>query len=722
MTTISVGQSIKRFDALAKVTGQAIYASDTRLPGMLHMKLVFAGIPHARIISIDTEDAYRQPGVIAVLTAADVPVNRYGIIVADRPVLCGDKVRHVGDQVAAVIAETPEQARLAAQLVRVKYEPLPVIDDPIQAMAAGAALVHAEYAGNIAYAYTMQTGNVDRALADADIVITREYYTPMQEHAFLEPEAGLGYIDECGRITLITAGQDVDEDRRQIADALNLHLDQVRVIYGPIGGSFGGREDLSMQVVLALAAWKLGRPVKLVWNRRESIIGHHKRHAMILKYKWGATKEGQLLAAKMEIISDAGAYNLASTSVLDNFRFAATGPYVVPLVSLDARMVYTNHVSAGAFRGFGFPQVAFAAEMQMNHLAEALGIDPIMIRLRNCLRDDSRFPTQSAVPGGVSLPELIIQCAREIGAERTENGWVMPVLKKSGNRRGGFGFAIGMKNSGFSFGFPEGSTARVALFGGANIERVELHTAAADVGQGAHSVLIQICAETLRCPVEKIEIVSSDSADIGQSGPASASRLTLFAGNAVRVAAERALEMWKDENRPAIAEARWNAPETTPPDPITGACRNSISFAYAAQAVQVNVDLDTGEATLQKVVAVQDPGRAVNPQQVEGQIEGGIIQAQGWALIENFVVEDGYIKTDQLSTYLIPTVLDIPAEVKTILVEKPDPIGPYGVRGVGEIPFIPLAPAIAAAIHQATGLWMDKLPIRAEQIKFALQE
>jgi CO/xanthine dehydrogenase Mo-binding subunit len=316
----------------------------------------------------------------------------------------------------------------------------------------------------------------------------------------------------------------------------------------------------------------------------------------------------------------------------------------------------------------------------------------------------------------VSLPQLLTACAREAGADETEHGWRLPSLADRSNRKRGLGIAVGMKNSGFSFGFPEGSRARVILHGGATIERAEVHTAAADVGQGSHSALAQIVAETLDLPLAAVEMVTGDTALIGDSGPASASRLTLFAGNAVKRAAELAQAEWRDEERPAVGDYRWNAPPTTPPDPETGACDNSVSFSYGAQAAEVEVDVDTGQVFLTRVIAAHDPGRAVNPQQVVGQIEGGVIQAQGWALIEDFRVQCGRILTDRLSTYLIPTAVDIPTEVKAVIHEKGDPVGPFGVRGVGEIVFIPLAPAIVCAVHDALGIWFDCIPFRPERV------
>jgi CO/xanthine dehydrogenase Mo-binding subunit len=363
-----VGQSVIRKDSWAKVTGQAQYASDVSMPGMLYMKIIFAGRPHARIRSIDASAALKQPGVAAVLTAADVPVNQRGLIIPDQQVFCAEKVRFVGDQVAAVVAETPEQAARAARLVKIDYEDLPVLADPLEAMKAGATLVHDDKPGNICHQVRLRRGDADAALAQADIVVEREYFTPMQEHAYLEPEAGLSYIDEQGRVTVRTSGQSTHDDLRQIAAALDLPQEQVRVIYGAIGGAFGGREDVSIQIALALAAWKLQRPVKITWSRDESIIGHGKRHAIIMRHKWGARRDGTLIAAKVEIISDAGAYNYTSGDVLTNFRYAVAGAYQIPNVSLDGYAVYTNNVPGCAFRGFGSPQATFAAEMQIEEL------------------------------------------------------------------------------------------------------------------------------------------------------------------------------------------------------------------------------------------------------------------------------------------------------------------------------------------------------------------
>ena len=440
----------------------------------------------------------------AIFTARDVPHNRYGLLIPDQPVFCDEVVRFVGDRVAAVVAETPEQAAAAAALVQVRYEDLPVVADPAQALQPGAPCLHPEHPDNVLSTIRLRRGDTVAALAAADVVVERIYRTSAQEQAFLEPEAGLGYIDAQGRVAVQTAGQCAHDDQRQIAATLGLPLTQVRVIYGPIGGTFGGREDVSVQIVLALAAWRLGHPVKIAWDRTESITGHVKRHPMTLRYKWGTRRDGKIIAAEMDIVSDAGAYASSSSSVLENFLFCATGPYDIPNVQVDGRAVYTNNVPSGAMRGFGAPQAAFASELQIAHLAEALGIDAVTLRLRNCLRDGALLSTRSPVPGGVSLPELIKTCARAAGATETVDGWCLPNVtdrdrmrtsaddgrqdaeslsasirayrrprrssaENASFRRRGWGLAVSMKNAGFSFGFPEGSTARVVLCGDTEI-------------------------------------------------------------------------------------------------------------------------------------------------------------------------------------------------------------------------------------------------------------
>ncbi|HXF63458.1 MAG TPA: xanthine dehydrogenase family protein, partial [Caldilineaceae bacterium] len=413
----AVGSSLPRVDAVEKVAGTALYPGDIDLPGQLWMKIVFAGFPHGRITAVHTAQVAAAPGVVAVLTAPDVPVNEYGLIMPDQPVLCGvgstpqaERVRWEADHVALVVAETPAQAEAAAKLIRVEYDPLPVVTDPLAAMAPDAPILHPypfaypygerRLDSNVLHSYRIQRGDVAAGFAQADVIVEATYRTHAQEHAYLQPEAGLAYVRPDGRIEVICAGQWMHEEREQIAHALGLPAEQIVVRYPAIGGAFGGREDISIQIALALAAWKLGRPVKTVWSREESIIGHHKRHPYILRAKWGATRDGRIVAAQMDVTSDAGAYAYTSTKVLGNATLACLGPYDIPNVLVDARTVYTNNCPSGAFRGFGGPQGHFAAEGQVNKLAQALGMDPVELRLRNIWREGTILPTRSVVPAG----------------------------------------------------------------------------------------------------------------------------------------------------------------------------------------------------------------------------------------------------------------------------------------------------------------------------------
>ncbi len=734
-----IGQPMRRVDVIAKVTGKAQYPGDLNLPNQCHMKIKFAERPHAIVKAIDTRRAEALEGVIAVFTAKDVPVNEYGLMEPDQPVLCGpgstkpyaDRVRFVGDQVAVVVAETPEIAERARDLIEVTYEDLPVVDDPLTAMQPGAPLLHPDRGSNVFVTYRIRKGDVEAAWAQADVIVEGEYRTPSQEHAYLQPEAGLGFVDEEGRVTVVAAGQWAHEDREQIAHALGLPEDQVRVIYPAIGGAFGGREDMSVQIVLALAAWRLHqrgihRPVKVVWSREESIIGHGKRHPFIIRAKWGATKEGKVVAAKMELVADGGAYIYTSTKVLGNAVITCTGPYEIPHVWVDAYGVYTNHVPSAAFRGFGAPQGIFAAEMQMNKLAEALGMDPVELRMRNVLREGSLLSVGTPVPAGVSMAEVLAETARAAGWEEGPQGWHRPA--DADHRwpgwkgaapphiKRGIGFAVGFKNVGFSFGFPEHSWAKVELYGDQTIERAVVYQAGAEVGQGAHSVFKQVAAEALGLDPEAISLVVSDTGVTESSGSASASRLTFMAGNAVKGAAERALAKWQAGERPAVAEFWYHPPKTTPFDPETGYSKPNFTYGYVAAAVALEVDTETGQVFPVEVILGNDVGQAINPREVAGQIEGGVVQALGWTLLEHFIQEEGRVLTDRFSTYLIPTTLDVPLRVRPLILEYPDPLGPYGARGMGEMPFLPVAPAVMQAMRQAVGVWFHDFPLIPERV------
>ncbi len=729
----NLGKNIHRVDALSKVTGQALYPGDFSFPNQLYMKVLFANRPHAVIHSIDVSKAYSTPGVVMVLTAADVPNNEYGLGVPDQPVLCGpgsnkefaDRVRFIGDQVALVIAETEEAATQARNLITVNYEDLPVISDPFSAMHEDALLVHPERESNIFTKYRIRKGDINKAFSEADVVIESEYATPVQEHAYLQPEAGIGYIDDEGHVTVIVGGQWIHEDQEQIAHSLNLDKEQVRVIYPAIGGAFGGREDMSVQIILGLAALKLKekgilRPVKIVWSREESIIGHHKRHAYYFKTRWAATKDGILTAAEVDIVADGGAYVYTSPKVLGNAVLMCTGPYNIPNVSIDAKAVYTNNIPGGAFRGFGGPQGAFVAESQINKVAEKLEIDPVEFRLKNLLKEGEPLSVGTPLPEGISIDKVVEECALHSGW-RSYKGYKKPELPQESSIKRGIGFACSFKNIGFSFGAPENSWAIIELHGEAEIEKVILRHAGAEVGQGAHTVFKQMAAEAVGVPLDMVELKLSDTAFTKNSGSVSASRMTFMAGNAIKGAAQLALEKWKNEERPAVAEFQYWPPKTSPFDPETGYCRPNFAYGYVAQSVECEVDTETGKVKITRVVCADDVGRAVNPQLIEGQVEGAIVQASGYAITENFIQKDGFVLTDRLSTYLIPTVLDIPDQVETVILEYSDKIGPWGIKGMGEMPYLPFAPAVTAAVHDATGIWFNDFPLTSEKVYTALK-
>ncbi len=726
--TFAVGQSMLRIDAHGKVTGETPYPGDIDLEGQLWMKLCFSERAHARVVSVDTRAAEAAPGVVRVLTARDVPVNRYGLIIRDQPVICGpgssipgaDIVRCYADCVAVVIAETEAQAVQAAKLIEVVYEDLPTVFDPEAALRDDAPQLHADNPNNILCHFRIRKGDLAAGWAQADVIIEGEYSTGYQEHAYLQPEAGIGYIDDADRVTVIVAGQWVHEDQDQIAHALDLPHERVRVVYPAIGGAFGGREDMSVQIVLALAAHHLRRPVKVIWSREESILYHHKRHPVRIQTKWGATRDGKLVAAEARVVGDAGGYAYTSTKVLANANLMVTGPYEIPNVHVDTYAIYTNNIPTGAFRGFGAPQGALAAEGQMNRLAAALGMDPVELRLRNSIREGSVISVGTPLPKGVSMPQVIEQCAlqSEYWMHDDEDGWRRKMLSSDQDPvlRRGVGFACGFKNVGYSFGFPEQSWATIELHGAGEIERVIVRAAGADVGQGAHTVMKQMAAAAVGVPVERVSLLTHDTAETQTSGSASASRLTFMTGNAIRGAAEKALQAWKNEERPAVGEYQYRPPKTTPYDPLTGKSEPNFSYGYVAQAVEVLIDIETGQIQLVRVVSANDVGKAVNPTQVQGQIEGAVVQAQGYALMEHLISRDGRILNPYLSTYLIPTVLDVPLEVKSVILEYADPIGPWGARGMGEMPFITLAPAIAAAVYDATGVWLDDIPMTPDRV------
>jgi CO/xanthine dehydrogenase Mo-binding subunit len=736
----AIGSTVPRIDAVAKVTGEARFSTDMSYPDQLWMKILFAGRPHARIRAIDTTAAEATTGVVAVFTASDVPVNEYGYVTKDQPVLCGlgssipgaDRVRFTGDQVALVVAETENIATEACRKIVVDYQDLPVVTDVHEAMKPDAPRLHERYPGNDFRYHKIRRGDVEAAFTAADVIVESQFRTPVQEHAYLEPEAGVSYIDEDGRVTVVVAGQWAYWDRAQIAHSLGLPEEQVRVIYPYIGGAFGGREDVSIQIVLALAAWRLGqrgvrRPVKTAWSREESVSGHGKRHPFHVHTRWAATRDGRVTAAEIEMILDCGAYEYSSDLVAELSMQNCTGPYDIPNVKVDTHVVYTNSVPRCAFRGYGGPQGAFVSEMQMNKLADALGMDPVDLRMRNLVFEGSTQAVNTPWPPGVSIRKVAAECARASGWEQSAGGWKRP----SGTSRDvpgqphlkrGLAFVNGFQSVGFSHGFPDTCAVAIELHGQAEIEQVILHHTAPEVGQGSHTVMTQMAAEALGVPLEKVTLERVDSGDSPDAGAASASRITYMTGNAILGAARMALEKWQAEERPVKVEYKYHADPTTEPDHETGECVPVFSYGYMACAAEVEVDTETGVVRLARLMYANDVGKAINPQQVEAQMEGALVQAAGYALMENLVEEGGYIKTPNFSTYLIPTVMDVPGRIDKLVLEYGNPRGPWGATGIGEIAFQAVAPVTLAAVHAATGTWFDEFPLTPERVLFGLAD
>ena len=743
-----VGAASTRLDAPAKVAGTARYPADLAPADALVAQLVFTNQPHARLTAIDFEPARAVPGVVAVFGAPDVPVNEYGLTKFDQPVFVGlgdtgraavaaDVSRWEADALALVVATSADAAAAGAAAIVAEWEPLPVLADIDAALAQSgpdAVLVHPEDGldSNIYHSYRIRKGDPDKAFAEADVVIEGDYHFPYQEHAYLQPEAALSYIDDDGRVTVEIGGQWNHEDAEQIAHALDLPLRQVRVIYPAIGGAFGGREDMSLQIVMALASWRLAqsgehRPITSRWSREESIIGHHKRHRGRVVARLAATNDGVITAVDIDGWLDAGGYNYTTNKVLGNMHLGVAGCYEVPNARIDTHAVYTNAAVGGAFRGFGGPQGAFVAECQIGKLAERLGIDPIEIRRRNLLREGSIGITQVAMPTGVTLPEVLEACATAGGFDgplppAEPFSPVASLVPQTDALVRGRGVACAFKNVGFSFGFPERCEAQITLYGPADgpIERVEIAHGAAEVGQGSHQALIQMTAEAVGVDESIVVGVFSDTATSGDSGSVSASRMTWMAGNSVRAAAEAAAKAWARGERPAVGQVRFVPPPTEMLDAETGAGQPNFAYGYVAQHCEVTVDTSTGHIVVDRVVSVHDVGRAINPVLVAGQIDGAVLQAHGYTLSEDLQVHDGHITNPRLSSYLIPGIGDAPRAIEHVVLELADPRGPWGARGIAEMPFIPYAPAVIAAVHDATGVWFDEFPLTPSRVLAAL--
>ena len=745
-----VGRGVARVDGVDKVTGRTRYSADLHVEGMLHAKALRAAYPHARLLSVDTSVAQDAPGVVAVLTAKDIPGrNRFGIIRKDQPVFAEDKVRYLGEVVAAVYAESEAEAEAALPLIQVEYEPLPVIENPQQALAEGAVAIHAD--GNLTCHIPIRKGDVEKGFAEADVIIEGEYFTPTIEHAYLEPEAGLAKPGEDGGVIVYVGSQSSIHDQEDIAAALGLPLEKTRVVHMPMGGGFGGKEDITVQIVAALGALKTGRPVKFVWTRQESLRASGKRHAEWMRYRTGATREGKLVAAEVEIYGDGGAYASATDAVMFRSASFSCGPYNVPNVKVDVYGAFTNNPHGSAFRGFGNPQATFAAEIQMDRMAEALEMDPVEFRLKNVLD-----------AGDVTITGHVLQ--HSVGARPTLEA-VRDALAESGlpdppsGKRIGVGYASSYKNVGLGGGMEDGAGAHLILQPDGS---VLLRQGAMDMGQGSDTVMAQIAAQTLGVPFDRVRLHVGDTAEDPSGWMTTASRQTFVTGNAVHQAAlalraDLCAAVAKDLGLPASEveltngvfhlvdggeslrtleelaargksferEVFYVAPQTYPvpdhiaPAPVPGQnpdeTRLHFAYSFAAQAAIVAVDEKTNEVEVLKVISASDVGEPINPQGVKGQIEGGILMGMGYGLSEEFRLEGGRPITDRYGKLGLLRITHTP-EMVAISVSDAHPAGPYGAKGMGELPMSPTAGAIANAVYDAVGARVCSLPITPGKI------
>jgi xanthine dehydrogenase D subunit len=743
-----VGEHTERADGVPKVKGEFEYSSDLWMDGMLWGATLRSPHPHANIWSIDTSEAEALPGVHAVLTHEDVPGRKvYGMEVPDQPVLAWERIRYQGEPVAIVAADHPETARRALEKISVEYEVLDPLTDPEEAMKEDAPRLH--LSGNVLKHITILHGDV--AGASADVVVKGEYEVGMQDQAFLGPESGLAVPDGQGGVDLYISTQWLHLDREQVAESLGLDPEQVRLTLSGVGGAFGGREDLSMQIHACMLALDTGRPVKMVYNREESFYGHVHRHPARMRYEHGATRDGELVYVRARLVFDGGAYASSSIAVCTNAATFACGPYDVPNAHLESHMLYTNNPPCGAMRGFGAVQVCFAHETQMDRLARELGMDPLELRTKNALKPGDTFPFGQEVPPPAPVRE-ILERVRDMPLPEEEEvvgrdlrrlpGGVSNVTHGEAVRRG-VGYAVGFKNIGFSAGFDDYSTARVTLSIQDGEPLVQVHTAAAEVGQGLITIEAQIARTELG--VERVAVLPADT-KVGSAGSTSASRQTYVTGAAVKQACEALRERVFEKAREefgkedlaieganvvsddgtvvSLAEllggeeieetVEFHHRETEPLDE-RGQGYAHLQFAFAAHRAVVEVDTELGLVRVVEVATAQDVGKAMNPQALEGQIEGGIAQGLGLALLEEIQIKEGRIQNASFTDYLIPTILDMPA-VRMDVLELADPEAPYGLKGVGEPPTIASTPAIVAALRDATGRELTRVPVKPEQI------
>ncbi len=749
----AIGRPHWRVDGIGKVTGRARFGADLSLPGMLWGKVLLARRPHARIRSIDTDKARRVPGVRVVLTAADLPFEKFfGVVIKNQPILAVDRVLHYGDGVAMVAAETREEADEAISNIRVDYEDLPGVFNPEEAMLPGAPILHE--ASNVCVHHRVRKGDVQAGLGDAAIVLERTYKTQHIEHAYIEPEAVLAEPTEDGGMRVIGSIQNIFSTRRSLAAVLGCDLARVTVEHAAMGGSFGGKDEVMTQMACraALLATAAGRPVKIVNSRENSMVESYKRHPYVMHYKLGAAADGRLTAIETRIVADAGAYASMSPFVTWRSVVQATGPYECPNVSTDVYAAYTNNVYTGAMRGFGSPQVNFAIESLIDELAEQLGRDPLELRLQNGIQRGSVTATGQTLDHEVSLGEVLREAAERAGWARKRRVIEEKNRSRKDGKRTGIGLACSYR--GVSLG-AEGTDAVGAIVSVQTDGSVLVSVGLTDMGQGVSSAVSLIAAEVLGIDTRRVKFWNVHTGRVPDSGPTVASRSTLMGGQAAKKAAEAVLEVLFEvvaesidapkgrlvardgrifvsddvargrsfEEAAGLAFARgrpllgfgWHKSPRTTWDEEKGQGEAYFTFVYGANVAEVEVDAETGKVEVTKVTAAHDVGRAISPAMIRSQICGGIAMGLGYAILERFGIDDGIPTSWNLDEYLIATSLDMP-EVEAIIVENPDPLGPFGAKSIGEPATEIAAPAIANAIAHAVGRRVRELPADLEMV------
>lgn len=737
-----------RPDGYAKVTGSLKYLTDLSFPNMLYGKILRSPYAHAKIISICTEHAKELKGVRAVVTHQDVPgMNRFGLVIPDQPVFCEEKVRYIGDAIAAVAAETEEIAKKALELIEVIYEPLPVIDDPEQALCDDAPKLHPT--GNILHRATYQNGNIEDGFNKCSTIIDEMYEVPRQIHAYMETEGGIIVPERDGSITVYVGTQHGYKDRFQLSRILAMPETSIRVVSSPIGGSFGGKDELNIQPYGALLAIVTGSPVKIHQSRRESIRSGIKRHPMRMQMKTGANVQGKILAHEVNIIADTGAYATLGPAVLDFAVEHAAGPYIIPNIDIKGQSIYTNNGVSGEFRGFGGNQITFALEGQMDRLAEKLEMDPLELRKRNIRNAKNLGPLgQRIAPtnGAIEVLETIQKSISENNAKKASYQAI---------NRTGTGIAIAMHGGGLGFGRldPAGGCLSLSTDG-----KIEILFGFEEFGQGIESVIENLLTEELNCSPEDIRIIIGDTARVPSSGSSTASRGTNMIWQAIQrmkgsfkqQLLKKASHMlnipikklylgpggiWSQDDvtnypcitypqlaqrgfieNPLSVNTHFHFPTT--PDAVNG---GHFLYSFGAVMVQVEIDLLTGKIKVIKINHVIAAGPVVSPQGYLGQIEGGGVMGLGYALMEDALMQQGQYITDNLDSYLIPSIRDVPITMNVHAIETLYEGDPYGPRGVGEIGGIAIAPAIVKAIHDAIGYWVCRLPVSPEEILHAIE-